>query len=206
MKLTLVRHGDAHAGFSGPISGPAGCRGLTDLGRDQAALLRERMATEHVAPDVVLASELPRAIETADLVAPGFVSPVTIMIDCDLCEVHTGDADGTDWSDYGSTFGAFDMIEEPDRRFAPNGDSWNSFHERVEQFLQRSAEHFDGRHVVAFTSAGVIAAALRLQFGGPFRAGPRLIPLNTSLTQWDHDAVTDWTLRVYNDATHLDTV
>jgi len=72
VRLVLVRHGDAHAGFGGVISGRTGCLGLTDLGRRQAEALRDHLESSgRVHADVLLASELPRAIETASIIAPG---------------------------------------------------------------------------------------------------------------------------------------
>ena len=204
MRLILVRHGDAHAGFSGPISGPSGCRGLTDLGREQAARLRDAIAADpDRGADVLVTSLLPRAIETAEIIAPalGFDR---VPQDCDWCEVHTGEADGVLWNDYPERFGSFDMTAEPDRPFAPGGDSWNGFHERVDRTLDRYAGEHLGRTVVAVTSAGVIAASLRLRFGGPWSSEPRLVPTNTGLTEWEFDEIRlTWTLRSYDDVRHL---
>jgi probable phosphoglycerate mutase len=131
MRLVMVRHGDAYAGLSGTIAGPRGCAGLTPLGRRQAEALRDRLsASPPLQADVLVASLLPRAIETAQIIAPalGFED---FDRDCDLCEVHTGEADTLDWSDYTEIYGTIDMEAEPDRIFAPGGDSWNSFHGRV---------------------------------------------------------------------------
>ena len=44
MRLILVRHGDAHAGFHGVIGGRTGCTGLTPHGRAQAEALRDHLA------------------------------------------------------------------------------------------------------------------------------------------------------------------
>ena len=54
--------------------------------------------------------------------------------------------------------------------------------------------------------SGVIIASVTVQFGHPpGHAGPRLLPTNTGLTEWEHDPdLGRWTLRSYNDATHLD--
>ena len=66
MRLFLVRHGHAYAGFQGIIGGPRGCAGLTDLGRRQAAALRDHLAVSgRVRADVLLSSIIPRAIESA---------------------------------------------------------------------------------------------------------------------------------------------
>lgn len=203
MRLLLVRHGDAHAGLRGVIAGPLGCRGLTDLGRRQAAALHDSMATSpHYIADVLMTSTLPRAIETAAIVAPalGFAD---VPQDCDLCEVHTGEADGLEWDDYHDRFGSFDMLSEPERLFAPSGDSWTSFHSRVESTMDRLAREYPGQTVMAVCHAGVIAASVRVHFGGS-AAGARLIPTNTGVTEWEFDETSAaWTLRAYNDAHHL---
>lgn len=205
MRLILVRHGDAHAGLRGTIAGPRGCTGLTDLGREQAGLLRDHIAASgQPRADVLLASELPRAIETATIIAPalGFDE---VAQDCDLCEVHTGEADGMDWADYSGRYGALDMAAEPDRLFAPGGDSWNSFHVRVRQVMERLARDNADRTVMAVCHAGVIEASLRVTLGIPHPGtGARLLPTNTGLTEWEHEAdLGRWTLRSYNDAAHL---
>lgn len=205
MRLILVRHGDAHAGFGGVISGRTGCVGLTDLGRRQAEALRHHLASSgRVRADVLLASELPRAIETASIIAPG-LGLDSFGQECDLCEVHTGQADGLAWTEYATRYGSFDMEAEPDRVFAPDGESWNSFHERVRRMLERVADEYEGQTVVAVCHAGVIMASMRMLLGIPHPGtGAQLRPSNTGLTEWEHDGVRNrWTLHSFNEATHL---
>jgi len=204
VKLIFVRHGDAFAGLRGVIAGPLGCRGLTDLGRRQATALHDSIAADpDFTVDVLLTSTLPRAIETAGIIAPalGFDD---VPQDCDLCEVHTGEADGLDWTEYTTRFGSLDMLAEPHRPFAPGGDSWNSFHDRVGAAMDRLARDHKGLRVMAVCHSGVIAASLRVRFGASPAGGPRLVPTNTGMTEWDFDEETgQWTLRTYDDARHL---
>lgn len=149
-----------------------------------------------------MASILPRAIETAEIIAPGLGVHLSAR-DCDLCEVHTGEADATPWSDYNETYGSFDMEKEPDRPFAPGGDSWNSFHARIATVLARLARDHEGETVVAVAHAGVIMASMRLLLGiADHRISSRLRPTNTGLTEWEHRNG-GWTLRSYNEADHL---
>lgn len=205
MRLILVRHGEAHAGFHGAIAGPTGCTGLTPFGRLQAQALRDDLASSHrVEADVLIASQIPRAIETAEIIAPGLGLEIASR-DCDLCEVHTGDADGLDWSEYTGRYGKFDMEAEPDRPFAPNGDSWNGFHVRVRGALDRLARQYEGQTVVAVCHAGVIMASLRVLFDIPHPGtGTQLRPSNTGLTEWNHDELADrWMLHSFNEAGHL---
>ncbi|MGY6501151.1 MAG: histidine phosphatase family protein [Acidimicrobiales bacterium] len=205
MRLFLVRHGDAHAGFHGPIAGVRGCSGLTDLGRRQAVALRDHLAdTGRINPDVVVSSTLPRAIETAEIIAPAFGLEIAGH-QGDLCEVDPGEADGLDWAEYEVRYGSFDMLAEPDRVFSPGGESWHGFHQRVAGALDRLAVQHQGRTVVAVCHAGVIMASIRILLGIPHEGpGNQLRPSNTGLTQWEHDETSGrWTLHSFNEATHL---
>lgn len=206
MRLILIRHGDAHAGFDGVISGERGCKGLTELGRQQAAALKSYLsATGRIGrADALLASTLPRAIETAQIIAPalGFDA---FGRRCDLCEIHTGEADGLEWADYATLYGSFDMEAEPERVFAPGGESWMTFHDRVRDLLEQLASEFTDSTVVAVCHAGVIMASLRVLFGIPHPGtGARIQPTNTGLTEWENEEMSHrWTLRSFNEQTHL---
>jgi probable phosphoglycerate mutase len=201
MRLVLVRHGDAHAGFHGVIAGPRSCTGLTDRGREQTVALRDYLAVSgRVRADVLLSSVIPRAIETAEIIAPG-LGIETFGRECDLCEVHTGEADGLEWAEWGVRYGLFDMEAEPDRVFAPEGESWNGFHQRVGQVLERLAQEYEGRTVVAVCHGGVIIASVRVLLGiSQGGSGARVQPANTGLTEWEWDAEpVRWTLHSFNE-------
>jgi probable phosphoglycerate mutase len=206
VRLILVRHGDAYAGMSdGVIAGPRGCAGLTPRGRRQAETLRDHLLDSgRIEADVLIASVLRRAVETAELIAPGFGFD-TFTQDCDLCELHPGEADGLEWSVYAQRFGALDMAAEPDRVFAPGGESWNSFHARVQRLLERLATDHPDETVVTVCHAGVIMASVRSLFGISHPGSrARLRVTNTGITEWDHDPNSDrWTLLTFNDTSHL---
>jgi broad specificity phosphatase PhoE len=202
MRLFLVRHGDAQAGFEGVIGG---CRGLTPLGRRQAEALRTHVADSgRIRADPLLASMLPRAVETAEIIASG-LGLRAVRQECDLCEVHTGEADGLAWKEYAARYGSFDMEAEPERVFAPGGESWARFHERVHRMFERITEEFTDRTVVAVCHAGVITASMRVLLGIPHPGtGTRMRPTNTGRTEWEHDHGFDrWTLHSFNGSTHL---
>ena len=206
MRLILVRHGDAYAGLQGGvIAGQKGCAGLTPLGRKQAEALRDHLLdTGRVQADVLVASVLRRAVETAEIIAPGLGFD-TVTQDCDLCELHTGEADGLEWAVYTERFGTLDMTAEPDRLFAPGGESWNSFHERVQRLFERLARDHPDETVVTVCHAGVVMASVRSLFDIPHPGtGARLQPTNTGLTEWEYDPTSDrWTLRSFNETSHL---
>jgi probable phosphoglycerate mutase len=205
MRLVLVRHGDAHAGFHGVIGGHRGCGGLTDLGREQAAALCRHLAESgRVRADVLLASELARAVETASIIAPG-LGLESFAQECDLCELHPGESDGLTWTEYATRYGSFSMEEDPERVFAPGGESWTTFHQRVDRMLARLAAEYPDQTVVAVCHAGVIIASVRGLLGAQ-RPGTeaQIRPTNTGLTEWEHDPTSGrWTLRSFNETAHL---
>jgi probable phosphoglycerate mutase len=205
MRLVLVRHGDAFAGFNGIVDGPNACRGLTDLGRRQAEALRDHLRdTGRLRADAIVSSTLPRAIETATIIAPGLSLEIGGQ-HADLCELHTGVAEGLEWAEYTQRYGSFDMRAEPDRVYSPEGESWHSFHDRVRSMLERVAREHVDQTVVAVCHAGVIVASLRVLFGFPqLGTDAQLRPTNTGLTEWRHDAASgQWTLHSFNETAHL---
>ena len=63
--------------LTGEVAGPLGDEGLTERGRLQAARLRDRLAaTGEIAADVLIASPLARARQTAEIIAPALALPI----------------------------------------------------------------------------------------------------------------------------------
>lgn len=219
-RLVLVRHGEAVCNVSGVCGGPQGCEGLTDKGRDQVAALHDRLAEsgELAGTDVLYASVLRRAIETAELLAPALVDgqpagadaahrvPRVVAV-CDLCELHPGDADGLTWTEFVETFGSVDWDEDPDRPIAPGGESWTGFVNRVDGALDALAARHPGQRVAVATHAGVVEASLLAKLpvvGGREGVRLKLRTEHTSLTTWEVEEG-QWRLIGYNDASHLAT-
>ena len=214
-RILLVRHGEAHAAHSGTVAGFS-CTGLTDEGRRQAAALRDRLArTGEAAADVLYASVMRRAVETAEIIAPA-LGVADVVEDCDLCEIHVGEADGMAWQEAVERFGPFDFSRRPDARWTPSGESWVEFVERVGARLDRVAEEHAGETVVVACHGGVVDASLVHVLGADRRQFPgfHLFTMNTSLTElhwlpssegtpWAFQARSMWRLVRYNDAAHL---
>src|SRR5438132_7890528 len=150
MRLLLVRHGESICSVNGIVGGERGCTGLTERGFAQARALRDRFVREGFKPDIVLASPLPRAHQTAEVVAEGL--GLVIERHDDLCEFIPGEIDGTLWDDYES----FDVVAEPDRPLSAGGESLTVFKERVSNLLEHLADEHDGRMVLAVCHGGII--------------------------------------------------
>ncbi len=215
-RLVLVRHGEAECNVSGVCGGRLGCTGLTDLGRRQVTLLRDRLALtgELAGTDALYASILPRAIETAELLAPALVAadaegdrakPPVPVTECGLCELHPGEADGLRWGEYTERFGTLDWDADPHKPIAPGGESWAGFVNRVAGTLDALAVAHPGQLVVAACHAGVVEASLLAKMpvaGGLTGARLQLRTRHASMTTWEFDGGR-WRLLGYNDASHL---
>ena len=70
-RIVLVRHGESVATVERYLGGLRTCRGLTEHGRAQAQALGARLQrTKELQVDAVVSSSFPRAMQTADIVAP----------------------------------------------------------------------------------------------------------------------------------------
>lgn len=203
-RLVLVRHGESQATVEQVVGGHRGCTGLSPLGRRQAEALRDRLAaTGEVDADVMLASILPRAVETARILAPAMGGLETGQ-DCDLCELHPGESDGLPWAVYQERYGV-DMLADPLAPIAPGGESLAAFHERVSRTLRRIAEEHAGRTVVVVCHGGVVASSFLaffdLPLDRPIEGEVRVE--NTAITEWERHDGGRWRLLRHNDAGHL---
>ncbi|QMU69769.1 histidine phosphatase family protein [Streptacidiphilus sp. P02-A3a] len=202
-RVLLVRHGQARANVERIIAGPRGCTGLTDTGRTEAGLLGRRLAASGPRPDALICSPLPRARETAQIVGE-HLGTTPDRVDGDLVELDPGQADGLSDDAYAKRYGHFDMLLEPDRPFAPGGESWSAFRTRAETTMEQLSREFQGRTVLCVCHAGFIVGAMVTLLDIP-RPGNTtdLSPQSTSITEFGHDGGR-WNLVRYNDHAHLE--
>jgi probable phosphoglycerate mutase len=204
-RIVLIRHGQAQAFVDQTVAGH-GCKGLSDLGRSQAALLRERLVRtgELRGATAFYASLMRRAHETAEIITPAIGDgSLEIRQDCGLCEQHPGDADGVLWSDYDERFGSIATLEGSDRSkiAAPGSESVDMMVKRVGESLDRMAnEHADETIVVA-CHGGVVGCSFEALAGVQLNALVRYTE-NTAITEWLHSDH-GWSLVRFNDAAHL---
>ncbi|HEX7096336.1 MAG TPA: histidine phosphatase family protein [Acidimicrobiales bacterium] len=201
-RLLLVRHGESNVTVRQVVGGERTCDGLSALGVRQAEALRDRflMGTEPTV-DVLFASTLPRASETAEILAPA-LGGLPVNVDPDLVEHRPGAADGVPFAQFAERFGLFDPRAEPDRPLAPGGESLREFYERVGKVMRGLVERHEGATICVVCHGGVIDNALRSLLGIGLHAPFDLWTLNTSLTELRLHAGR-WTLLRYNDAAHL---
>lgn len=203
-RIVLVRHGEAHCNARGVVGGPIGCGGLTELGEAQARALRDRLLASRELDDAVAlyTSVLPRAIQTAAIIAPGLPAHLRAQQDCELCELHPGEADAMTWDEVISTFGGPDWDKDPRQPFAPGGESWTDFYERCERALAAIAQRHQGERVILVVHGGVIEQAMKILEGKDPMVRLKLRTEHCSLTEIEFSAETRRLLR-YNDRAPL---
>jgi 2,3-bisphosphoglycerate-dependent phosphoglycerate mutase len=210
-RIVLVRHGEAVCNVSGIVGGIRGCTGLTDLGRRQVTALAERLATtgELAGATALYSSVLPRAIETAQFLAPVVGDgSCDVVQDGELCELFPGEADGLGWQEVVDRFGSPEWDNDPDLLIAPGGESWSGFIARASGAVRVLAERHPGQQLVAAVHAGVIEATmiafLGMSAAASRRGWARIV--HASLTEWEWAPTQSrWILIRFNDACGIPT-
>lgn len=162
MTVYLVRHGKDDPGIRGGWSR----QGLTPEGKIQAHMLADRLAESPHTIDRVYSSDLPRASETAQILADVLAVPVQLL--SEFREANNGDLAGMDnclaeqlypglyWS-------ALDFTER-----YPNGESPETFHRRILRAwsaFRENIQHNTHQDAVLVTHGGVIEVILCMEHG-----------------------------------------
>lgn len=205
-ELYLIRHGEAFSNVEPVIAGVRSDRGLTERGRQQAALLEKRLRAEQVCADALYVSTLRRARETGTYVARALQRPAQETDD--LQELRPGEADGMTIEEWRARTDGEVPPRDPFQPFSPGGESWGAFLLRAEAALLSLVARHENQTVVAVCHGGVLEASFYLASGlGASAQRMRFDPLHTSITHWRHRlgprGDSEWTLVTFNDAGHL---
>lgn len=209
-RIVLVRHGESRAQEDRFVGGHDACTGLSDLGRRQVAALRDRLAASgELGPVTALyASVLPRAVETAEILAPA-LGDLEIRRECDFCESHAGEGDGLSWEEFDQRW-PMPTTWTPDSRRDPGSETFAEMRDRVAKRLDALAEeHPDGTVVVACHGGVVLHSMFHWLEIDPIGRRTRawLDPVNSSVTEWRVTEHPFWgtglELARFNDIGHL---
>lgn len=206
-RVLLVRHGESNTTVARRIGGPRTCSGLTELGRQQAARLRDRWReAPEVSVDVMIASQYPRARETAAILAEAFPGR-ELHIDAGFGEHDPGpDCDGLTFTEFverhPEAAHAWER-QDPDADVFPGGETLGEFHQRVLDALDRTVAAHPDRTVLVACHGGVVDAVLRHVVGAPAMGGFEIHTLNTAITEIERTPRGVWRIIRYNDSSHL---
>ena len=202
-RVVLVRHGESKATVDRMIGGPRSCSGLSELGRRQAERLRDRLAeTGEIDATLLLSSAYPRAIETAETIAPALGQPVVTV--AAFGEHDPGPAcDGLTFEEFVDRHGMPDWEGDPHATTFPGGETVATFHHRVGEAFAEVVRSNAGGTIVIVCHGGVVNVVLRTVLRVPTTGAFDLFTVNTSITEVVLGRPDRWRLVRYNDAAHL---
>lgn len=207
MDLYMIRHGQSYVNLKSWNNGNSD-EGLTDLGQRQAAALAAWMPEHIPSIDVLYASTMKRARETAEAVAGAY--DIDIQPDDRLREIGNNRLDHTPWPsddlpEYGDHWGS----ERPFASITPErdaGESFMHFRVRVGSFLEYLIQQHQGETVVAVCHGGVIELTYDHVFNvGPFRRC-EVWSKNTGIARFrhvEHAGRETWRLHYHSRVDHL---
>ncbi len=201
--LYLIRHGEMN-----PIKDFMRDDGLSPLGRLQAERLRDRLAaTQEIKADVLITSTFPRALQTAEIIAPAL--DLVPLADDDIQEMRSGEAYGLPVEEFREKYQEVDYEKNPFRALAPGAENWAQFMLRVGTALDRITRVYAGKTIVLVCHGGVVDGSFLFFFRMSSLSVPPVYEYtrNTSITHWrqitSERRGTYWRLIKYNDVFHL---
>ncbi|RJQ37630.1 MAG: alpha-ribazole phosphatase [Dehalococcoidia bacterium] len=198
-RLFLVRHGETELKSSERYWGATDVA-LSALGLEQAARLRERLASEKI--DAIYASPLARARTTAELIASRHGLGVTICPE--LREIDFGQLEGLTFSEIEQRFPDVAGLwkKRTLKLVFPGGDAVATFNRRVSRFTKRLEKHTAGETLLVVAHNGPLRTLIcrLLGIGLEHRWRFRLELASLSIIEtYSPGGV----LRLLNDVSHL---
>jgi broad specificity phosphatase PhoE len=198
----FARHGETADNRRLVFQGQSG-KALNALGRAQAKRLAERMRLHR--PDVIIASDLERAHETAKIV--GEAVDLEPELDPELREVDVGAWTGKSHEEiqdlYPDEWNAWSSGIDIRRG---GGETYGELSERIERAVVRAAANHPGRRVLLVSHGGSIKAYVAKMLGVSAEGMRALAGVgNCGLTAIERDVRTGRSrLHAWNDTAHLE--
>ena len=194
----FIRHGESLANQQLRLCGHADWD-LTDLGREQAQCTAQLF--RDVPVDVVLSSDLLRAVHTAQAVAD--LKGLNVQTDPGFREIFVGPWEGQLEADVVAREPEVLAAWRRELKHVPGGESIQQLYNRVKASLDRAATLYAGKSVVVATHATPIRLLTCVFSGRPLEDAAQIMPVsNASVTKvvWDG---TDYYLEGTDRDSHL---
>lgn len=181
--LGLLRHGQTDWNIDFRLQGISDIP-LNETGRQQAAAVANELDAADW--DLILASPLSRAIDTAKAISEEF-GGYAMRIEPLLLERSFGEAEGLLYEQYKERWGS-----QP----APGSETLDELRARVEKLLEHVAVEFAGKRVLAVSHGALIRKLIRVVSNNQLPLeGLRF--LNTSLSTVVHAPEKGWQIRSF---------
>lgn len=189
--IGIVRHGITEWNLLGIAQGSSNIP-LNKTGKEQAMALSERLAVEEEW-DLIIASDLERAKETAEIIGEKLGLPIS-HFDARLREMNGGEIEGTTEEErlekWGADWRSLDLGMETREAVAA----------RATEALQDIVNDFPGKRVLIVSHGGLIGLTLKSLLPEQFK---KTLLDNTSITILKH-AENAWQCPLYNCTRHLE--
>lgn len=201
--FTYVRHGETEGNVAGRLQGWANGQ-LTENGMAQAQAVAEALRGE--AFDAIFASDLDRALRTAEAIRAAGHGATPLLVTRSLREWNCGDCDDIPWSrlrsDYPRLADTF-LREDLESAF-PHGESRAECQARIDLFLENARFEWRGKRLLIVSHGGVLQRIFRRIAGAVDAAN--LVPLagNASISRFHYDgARRAWQLTEWNNRAQI---
>lgn len=194
--LYLIRHGDYIEDLE---NGKYQDLGLTAEGVRQGEALRDRIALSNdIRADVLIASTLRRAQESAHILAPALGQPIISDESFEEWRVEDGSLDP---DAFNARWAEVLPDQRPFYRWQEGFETSLEFVVRVQQALNRVTREYVGNDIVIVTHGGIIQASFVHFFGISATSMPGVSIGNATVTQWTLPPNRQkWVLMRYNDS------
>mgnify|MGYP000918925010 CR=1 FL=1 len=198
-KIYLIRHGQSEWNILSKIQGQKDAK-LTDLGREQARKLGERLINENI--DVIYSSDLSRALETAKIIASRIQKPI---VECkELREIKFGPWEGLTLDEIKKQYEEEYLVwmRNPERFKLEGAETLEDLKERVMIYLDEIITENKDKNI-AIVSHNATLKVIILNLLGMGNAFYKNISLNNvSLTIVERREYNN-VLTLFNDTSHL---
>ena len=215
MNLTIVRHAESTGNAEDRLQGQDDFP-LSERGRLQAVLLRDRFKSEGYLPTHIYSSPLSRTLETARIASAGWDLPITEWDD--LMEVAMGVFSGLTWEVIQDRFPemAHRFLETNNLDVVEGAETFERRLERGSRVVDRiMAEHTNDDRVLVFSHGGIMRYQIARILGtnrvwGVSVRNTAMFEFNVDTEHWlpgndDETAnLSLWRINRFNDASHLD--
>lgn len=207
-RITLVRHGQTVWNAIGRWQGHAVVP-LNNEGREQAERIAGYLASNQPPCDYLYSSDLPRARETASIIAERLGQAV--LLDERFREMDAGEWQGltVDEIKAWDTERFEEMLADPYNNARPGGESYQDQEQRAFDAVQDLASRHPDQHVMIVTHEETIASILRATTGMDIPLSclvPGSFIPNTSLTEIVHQEPTAWDVVTVGATPHFEMV
>lgn len=201
LNLYLIRHGQSEVNARPDEIGQSPFVNLTELGKNQALKLKQRLKEDNIYFDQVYSSPYTRALDTAKIVCESYIQDIITVTE--LREYSAGAWTGKSRSQIVTNDVKLNMVNLGNGFLPPNGESLHMVQRRVSEWLEKTILNTTTNNNIGIFSHGMTIKCLLHYIMGFDQIFTWRISLdNTAITKLTFNK-DGWRLITINDCAHL---